>query len=159
LKPIILTFAHYYLPGNLAGGPIRSIANMVDLLSDEFDFYIITSDRDYGAKNPYSDVNIDEWNTVGNAKVFYASEKYLGLNQLRKLISSTPHDLLYLNSFFDPTFTVKPLLARWLKKVPSKPIVVAPRGEFSQGALQRDQGRSCRLQPPDRKGSVAELMI
>ena len=136
MKPIILTFAHYYLPGNLAGGPIRSIANMVDLLSDEFDFLIITSDRDYGAKNPYSDVNIDEWNTVGNARVFYASEKYLGLNQLSKLISATPHDLLYLNSFFDPTFTVKPLLARWLKKVPSKPIVVAPRGEFSQGALQ-----------------------
>ena len=97
MKPIILTFAHYYLPGNLAGGPIRSIANIVELLSDEFDFYIITSDRDYGAKDPYKEVKINEWNTVGLAKVFYASKTSLGLMKLTKLIRSTPHNLIYLN--------------------------------------------------------------
>lgn len=34
----ILTLADYYLPGYKAGGPIRTLANMVDMLGDEFKF-------------------------------------------------------------------------------------------------------------------------
>jgi glycosyltransferase involved in cell wall biosynthesis len=43
--------------------------------------------------------------------------------------------VLYLNSFFDPVFTQRPLLARQLGLLPNKPVVIAPRGEFSPGAL------------------------
>jgi len=134
LKPIILTFAHYYLPGNLAGGPIRSIVNMVDLLSDEFEFYIITSDRDYGASEPYKDVKLDQWCTVGKAHVFYASYT-LSFRRLAGLIRKTQHDVIYLNSFFDSLFTMRPLIVRRLGLVPLKPLVIAPRGEFSEGAF------------------------
>ena len=48
-RPIILSFAGHYLPGYKAGGPIRSIANMVDQLGDEFDFRIVAGDRDLGS--------------------------------------------------------------------------------------------------------------
>ena len=51
-------------------------------------------------------------------------------------MSNTPHDLLYLNSFFDPIFTLRPLLAQRLRLAPDKPILIAPRGQFSRGALQ-----------------------
>jgi len=44
--------------------------------------------------------------------------------------------LLYLNSFFDSEFTIKPLLARFLGEIKTKPVVLAPRGEFSKGALK-----------------------
>jgi hypothetical protein len=50
---------------------------MVDLLSDEFEFYIITSDRDYGASKPYKGVKLDQWCSVGKAQVFYASDAIL----------------------------------------------------------------------------------
>src|SRR5690606_12999015 len=45
------------------------------------------------------------------------------------------HSTLYLNSFFDVCFTVKPLLARLLRLAPKRRCVIAPRGEFSPGAL------------------------
>ena len=134
MKPVILTFTHYYLPGNLAGGPIRSVANIVDLLSNEFEFYIVTTDRDYGANTPYNSIKSNQWNTVGNAKVYYISKTNLGLFNIAKLIRETPHDLIYLNSFFDPIFTIQPLIANYLRLFRFRPLIIAPRGEFSEGA-------------------------
>ena len=109
-KPIILTFVRYYLPGYKAGGPIRTIANMVDHLGDQFDFKIITMDRDIGDAEPYSNITVDAWNRVGKAEVFYVKPGLLWLNRLVKLISTTPHDIIYLNSAFDPIFTLWLLL-------------------------------------------------
>lgn len=37
-RPVILSFASYYLPGYKAGGPIRTLENLVENFSDEFDF-------------------------------------------------------------------------------------------------------------------------
>jgi|SRR5712664_394495 len=134
-KPIILTFVRYYLPGYKSGGLVRSIANTVDHLGDEFDFNIITADRDSGDTKPYPNIAVDAWNTVGNAKVYYASPGIRSLNRLVKLASATPHDLVYFNSVFAPVFTLWPLLNRNLRRIPSRPVVLAPRGEFSEGAL------------------------
>ena len=73
MKPIILTFTSFYLPGYRGVGPIRTIANMVERLGDDFDFCIVTTDRDLGDKQQYSNVQVDARSVVGNAKVFYAS--------------------------------------------------------------------------------------
>lgn len=136
MKPVILTFVGCYLPGYKAGGPIQTIANMVERLGDEFEFRIITSDRDLGEKEPYSSVGINKFNKVGKAKVFYASREMTSFGNLSKLINQIPHDILYLNSFFDPRFTIRPLILRRMDKLPNAPVIVAPRGEFSQGALK-----------------------
>lgn len=134
-KPAILTFVHYYLPGYKSGGPVRTIANMVERLSGELEFHIVTADRDMLDTQPYSDIIVDSWNMVGKARVFYTSPARCSLGSIAKLVNDTPHDVLYLNSFFDPVFTVKPLLARRLGLLPKRPTVLAPRGEFSEGAL------------------------
>lgn len=136
LKPIILTFTAFYLPGYLGGGPIRSIANMVERLSDDYEFLIFTTDRDLGDQCPYQGVNVDAWNQVGKARVFYASPSTRTLRGITKLLQESKYDLLYLNSFFDATFTIRTLLARWLRRVPDRPTIVAPRGEFSEGAFK-----------------------
>ena len=39
-KKKILCLTDHYLPGYKAGGPIRSIANLVEHLGDEFEIYI-----------------------------------------------------------------------------------------------------------------------
>lgn len=108
---------------------------MVERLSDELEFYIVTSDRDMHDAQPYTDVNVNSWNMVGKAQVFYSSPARCCLGSFTKLIRETPHDLLYLNSFFDSVFTLKPLLSRRLGFLPNCPTVLAPRGEFSEGAL------------------------
>ena len=134
-RPIILCFVAYYLPGYRSGGPVRTIANFVDHLGDEFDIRIVTRDRDALDTAPYPGVEVDAWNVVGKAQVFYASKQMLTLRGVGRLLRDTPHDLLYLNSFFAFTFTGLPLLARRFGLAPKGPCVIAPRGEFSAGAI------------------------
>lgn len=134
-KPIILTFVRYYLPGYKSGGPVRTINNMVEHLGDELDFQIITLDRDATDIQPYSNINVNAWNAIGKARVYYVSPAACSLVNLARLIQKTPHDVIYLNSFFDPFFTILPLLARYLGLLPKRLWIIAPRGEFSKGAL------------------------
>jgi glycosyltransferase involved in cell wall biosynthesis len=132
----ILTFVGSYLPGYKAGGPIRTIVNMADSLAGYYLFKIITLDRDLGDKESYSDIKINDWNEVGRALVYYSEPTNHTFYNIIKLIKKTPHDLIYLNSFFSWGFTIKPLLLKKIGLIPKKtPIVLAPRGEFSAGAL------------------------
>ena len=135
-KPVILVFVPYYLPGYQAGGPIRTIANMVERLGDEFDFKIVTMDRDLGAVDPYPDVEAGSWVPCGKALVWYVSPNSLGLKMISDIVKSTPHNVIYLNSFFNPLFTQQVLVDHRLGCLSGRPIVIAPRGEFSEGALQ-----------------------
>lgn len=108
---------------------------MVDRIGDEFEFKIVALDRDYDDTKPYLGIKIDGWNRVGNADVFYMSANRRSLRDFKRLLCSTKYDVLYLNSFFSPHFTIKPLLLRLLRLSPDRPLIVAPRGEFSPGAL------------------------
>lgn len=135
-KTTILTFTGGYLPGYKGGGPIRSIASLVDILGDEFHFKIITLDRDLGSKTPYTTVISNKWQRVGKADVFYVSPKNLAINYLRHLINSVHYDTLYFNSFFSPRFTILPMLLRRLGLISAPNVIIAPRGEFSPGALK-----------------------
>lgn len=131
----ILTFIDYYLPGYKAGGSLRTVANMVDRLSDEFEFLIVTRDRDLGDPEPFKGVSTQRWIDHGHSKVMYIQASPSALGTIRTLMSRTPHDVLYLNSFFSPLMTVVPLMLRRLGMVRRVPVVLAPRGEFSPGAL------------------------
>jgi hypothetical protein len=72
---------------------------------------------------------------VRKAWVYYVSPERRRLFAWAHLIRETPHDVLYLNSLFNPVYTLLPLLSRRLAGLQMKPVVVAPRGEFSTGAL------------------------
>jgi len=133
---VILTFARHYLPGFRAGGPIRSIANLIAGLGDEFEFRVVTLDRDFGETGPYPAVALDRWVRMDQAWVMYVEPKHFGLHKIALIARETSHDLVYLNSFFDTRFAQQVLLARWLRKLPERPLVIAPRGELSEGALQ-----------------------
>ena len=133
--PKILCFVGNYLPGFKAGGTIRTIANMVSELNDTFEFLIVTRDRDLSDTVPYQNILINKWNNVGLAKVFYASPSTLSFIGVMRLMRDTQHDILYLNSFFSPFVTILPLIIRRIMLYGKKPVVIAPRGEFSSGAL------------------------
>lgn len=131
----ILTFADYFLPGFKAGGPIRTIANMVERMGHEHEFLIFTRDRDLGAASTYPGVAVDAWNRLGTARVFYAGPGLRRLCHLRRVLRDEVHDVLYLNSFFSWQNTLVPLLLRLLGQDRGRAVVLAPRGEFSAGAL------------------------
>jgi glycosyltransferase involved in cell wall biosynthesis len=134
-KPVILTFNKYYLPGYRAGGPIRTLSNMVDRLGNELDFRIVTLDRDAGSNQSYSNILHGKWNTVGHAQVLYSSPQSVSITRLIRLFNEVSPDVVYLNSFFDNSFTQRILWARRLGLLGKVSVVLAPRGEFSRGAL------------------------
>jgi glycosyltransferase involved in cell wall biosynthesis len=51
------------------------------------------------------------------------------------LLSVDRNTVLYLNTFFSRRFSMLPVLMRWLKLCRPLSLVLAPRGEFSLGAL------------------------
>ncbi len=135
-KPTVLTFNKFYLPGYRAGGPIRTLSNMVDRLGKEINFCIVTLDRDSRSNQPYGDILHREWNTVGHAQVMYFNPRGISIRQLVKFFNEIGPDVIYLNSFFDNNFTQRILWARRLGLLDKVvPIILAPRGEFSSGAL------------------------
>lgn len=135
-KVAVAICLRHYLPGYKSGGPVRTIANLVEHLGDEFDFRIVTSDRDIHDTEPYSGVTPDAWQAVGKARVYYASPATQTLSGITKVLNAVDADVLYLNSFFDSRFTILPLLARRVGMLRQRRVIVAPRGEFSASALR-----------------------
>ena len=131
----ILISTRYYLPGFKAGGPIRSLANLVEYFGGEFDFSLIVNDRDSEDLVPYANVTPHQWSKVDKAHVCYLSPGLTRFFWLAYRMIKTRHDVLYFNSLFAPVFTIFPLVIhRFLFSRNSK-IIMAPRGELSPGAL------------------------
>jgi len=131
----ILTFTDYYLPGFKAGGPVRTISGMVSQLPDRFQLLIVTRDRDYADRQAYPGVRVNEWTDVGRAKVLYLPKRNLNISNLIRLVRAAGPDIVYANSLFS-RITIRLLVASKLGGIRMLPMVLAPRGEFSAGALK-----------------------
>lgn len=134
LMPKILTFSDYFLPGYKGGGPITSLRNAAMRLSPGHEIGIVTRDRDLGDDAPYKNVRTGCWTQIDGISVLYLSPSELTPLRIAALLGQERCDVLYLNSFHSVRFTMYPLLAR-LWSAPSKPTVLAPRGEFAPAAL------------------------
>lgn len=135
IKPVILVICDYYLPGFESGGAMRTIVNMIDRLSDDYHFRIVTRDHD-GPLNrtPYKSVLINGWNQIEKTNVYYLSKNNVRIGKIREMIVDTQPDVIYLNSFFSPS-TIFTLILRRFKKIKQIPIILAPEGELVPGAL------------------------
>lgn len=132
----VLVFASYYLPGFLAGGPVRSLSRLFEWLEGEFEFRVVTRNRDLGVTTPYPGLEPGRWYPVGTVQVSYLRWPYGSLRRLRRVIAEARPDLLYFNSAVDPWLTILPLVLRRFGLLGAPvPALVAPRGEFSPGAL------------------------
>lgn len=123
----VLIIMGRYLPGYKDGGPVRSIKNMVDYMGQEYNFLILTSDRDHGDKVAYSKIKVNGWNSIGNAKVYYVPPKGFTLSLIKSLVSQA--DLLYVCGCFND-YAINTLLLKRLGLI-KKPVVVAAMGLFS----------------------------
>ena len=134
-RPVVVTLTGCYLPGYKAGGHVQTIANMVLHLADTVDFRIITKDRDKTEVAPYPSIVPGEWNDVGPAKVLYLPPSSMNLRSIAGHINEVDYDVLYLQGFYDYELTLRALASRQLGWIRRDPVVIAPRGEFSPGAL------------------------
>ena len=129
-RPRVLVIADYFLPGFRAGGPIRAIANSMARLSSEIAFSVVTRDHDTDGVR-YREVRSGSWNDGAAGPIYYTPR--LTQRVLERCIHESSADVLWLNSFFSRA-SVRVLLSRRLGRI-GEPILLAPRGEFSAGAL------------------------
>ncbi len=132
-KKKIAVFIDWFLPGYKAGGPITSVANLIENLKDFFDFYVITSDRDIGDKNAYVNVPINQWIKTDNYQIIYLSPEKQKKDFFKEIFTEKKFDIIYFNSLFSLRFTLLPL--KIVKKYTDKKIILAPRGMLGEGAL------------------------
>ncbi len=133
VKPIILVICNFYLPGRRGGGGIWTLVEMIENFREQFDFRVITYDREPDGEI-YPNIEYETWNDIEGIPVYYLS-KGSGMLKLRELIKNIRPTAVYLNSVFS-ALTVFYLLLRKLKMISTIPTVLAPNGELSEGALK-----------------------
>ena len=130
----ITIFTRGYPPAHLWGGPARSVFALVEALAADFKFSVITSVFDDPAAGPMRSVKPSQWSTFGHAMIWYERRYRISAWRTATLLKETKPQLVYLNGFFDYRFAILPLLITRMT-LRKTPVVVAPRGEFSVGAL------------------------
>jgi glycosyltransferase involved in cell wall biosynthesis len=131
----VAALVDYYLPGFKAGGALRTVANMAAQLAGDLDFRVIARDRDYLDAAPYPGAAPRGWSSVDGTAVRYLAPGEQSAAAVARAVREARPDVVYLNSAFSPVFSLQPLVMRLVGRMPRVPVVVAPRGELSEGAL------------------------
>ncbi len=134
-KKKIAIFIDWFTPGYKAGGPITSVRNIIDNLKNDFDFYVITSDRDYLDETPYSNIEFDKWiNLKDNVKIFYISKNNTSKKTIQSIINNFDFDIVCISGIYSYFFSILPLL---ICKKANKKVIVSARGMLSEHAFSR----------------------
>lgn len=132
MKPNVLIFIDWFFPGFKAGGPIQSVTNLVNLLGNEFDFSIVTSDKDLGDVVSYPNVKQNVWANNGGYRVLYLDKANQNKRRYEEILNENKYEFIYFNSLFSLKFTLLPL---WSARKTKSNILLAPRGMLGAGAL------------------------
>ena len=129
----ILISIDWFLPGTKSGGPVRSYANLIEHLQDDFEFYIITRNTDFESIEPYEAITPNIWTNFNNyTKVFYLSADQLSKKHLAKIFQDIEFDVAYINGIYSWYFSILPIMV--LKKH-DKPIIISARGMLNPQAF------------------------
>jgi len=134
----VAVFAPYYPPAARGGGPIRSTEALIRHAPRRYEPFVVTSDRDHGSTSKL-DVPSNRWTLRDGVAVRYSAVSRPGgtVAAITAARRRRPQ-MLYFNSFMNPSFTILPMLLHrvgfWGR---STTAIIAPRGEFGEGALGR----------------------
>lgn len=133
-KKTILILISHFTPGVKVGGPLTSAKSTINYLSDDFDFKVITFDRDFGDDTPYPNIITEQWIKVSQTDVYYIKNDREAFKSLYRILRETKFDYIYSLSLFDPVFSVFVSLLKKVSLIKGK-LVIAPKGELYDEAL------------------------
>ena len=132
----ILAVVEWYPPAYKAGGPIRSVHNLMQLLRAQTDHHleVVCGDRDLGSPSPLKGIEPDVPHLRDGIQVTYRSSVTHAwwLEKLRGTPENPAPDVVYLNSLFSVPYALHPLRAARALGIR---VVLAPRGMLGAGAL------------------------
>ena len=138
MKPKVLIFIDWFLPGYKAGGPVTSNANMINHLCKDFDFFVITRNNDYSENEPYKNIKPNEWTKSFNATIMYLSPDTINKSTFQKIISEQKFDFVFINGIYSLKFSILPL---WLCKKNKLNTIVSVRGMLASTAIDIKGGK------------------
>lgn len=130
-KENIVAFIDWYRPAFKAGGPIKSLENMVESLEDNFHFHIVTSC--YDVDNIALEVEANIWIKKEKYSIIYLDKAHQKRDFVLQSLEGVSFETIYFNSMFSSAFSVKPI--SYLSSL-NKRMVLAPRGMLGKGALR-----------------------
>lgn len=133
--PRVLILIEWFLPGEKAGGPVRTVAALLHHLGEQLDFAILTRDRDLGDDHPYPGVVAGAWMPLANGRCRYLTPTEQAPIAMTRILRSTPHDVLYVNTLYSLAFSLLPLLLRRCGLLHTRRVIVAPRGQLNRAAM------------------------
>ena len=130
--PQILSFIDWYEPAFKAGGPVRSMVNLVNLLKGNAALFVMCGNKEIDGT--LLNIEYNQW-TKGNQgeQVFYTSTP--SLKQLKSWKKENPNGVFHINGIYSLKFSILPLLfAKYF--FPKTKVIVSPRGMLNKGALE-----------------------
>ncbi len=130
----MLVFAPAFEPAVRAGGPARSITNLVLSASKLHDIIVVAPDRDFGASEPFPGLSGRKV-TRGRATIYYVDvSSPLQWASLLGWLSGQAFDLILLNSLWHQKLSLFPAILSGVRRL-SGHVVLMPRGELEPGAM------------------------
>ena len=129
-KKQIIIFNQYFFPAIKAGGPIKSLKLLTDLLKHKFNITVLTSSFDIDKKK----ISKRESKNIGieNLDNYLEILKFL----FKNFFFIKTNAVFYFNSFFNLKFTILPII--FLKIFAFKyNIILAPRGELFKSEIKK----------------------
>ncbi|KAA9034607.1 glycosyltransferase [Ginsengibacter hankyongi] len=121
----------WFLPAFRAGGPIQSIANLVNEFREDIEYYIFCGDTDLTG-GALENITTGEWLPFNeHTQVWYADHEKIS-DSLVKQVETIKPDVLYIIGIFSWHFNIVPII---FCKVPKK--ILSVRGMLHPGALSQ----------------------
>ena len=144
----VLVSTPFFVPAFLGGGPIQTLKALINAAPSGFDTKVICSNHDLGKTAPLTD-HPNQWVDVGPAKVCYVQGSIR--NHINALQNTSDSEIIYLNSLFNPRYSILPMLLKKLGFWKKGTLLIAPRGELDPGALA--------LKTPKKKTFIAVFKL
>ena len=120
---MLYIITEYFHPFSDAGGPIRSIEQILGVLGQKSSIKLITSANNHqGNKLPINTkVNRFLNETITETPIFYSSNSIIGILKLVQLYIKNRQYIFYINGMFIPRLSILPALI-------CKNLIISPRG-------------------------------
>lgn len=126
----VLAFNDYYYPATDVGGPVTSIANAVNALKDEFDFFIEAYNHNFSDHTPFPNIETEKWYDINGAKVMYHSDGILDFKykKMEQFINDVKPDIMWFSGLLMPNKLHNAIRIGEKRGIA---VLISPRGEAS----------------------------
>jgi glycosyltransferase involved in cell wall biosynthesis len=132
MRPDLVVFAYdHFYPDFTAGGPVRSLHNLSQLLKEKIPVRILTGAYEFGTHNVMP-VHRNQWTHLMDVPVWYATGRP-GIKKAVDSLSQHRNVLFYLNGIFSMSYFLYML---WLLRSKGIDVIVSPRGMLQEGAMK-----------------------